>query len=349
MTLFLHNKVMKSLNLSPEEVEQLQDWMKNSPVLVLRLKAQVVLLRWKKLSLQDISELTGKSVRSIKRWLRSWREYRLGAITTEKFDNTNSRKMPVEIKEQVTAALVGKPSEYDLPGEFWTLPSVREYLKVTFDIEYSSDRSIHMLLRGAGLSFHYGSKFNIRRDEEQIAARMQAIAEELAQLPAQMPVYTSDEVRLDSDTDLRKAWMKKGEKTKISDNRQAHHQSYIGFLRLATGVCAVEEIARSDTQSIIEPLQNLLAKHPGEQVTVIWDNAQWHKSNELKEHLGLGGSLENLHLIWLPPYAPDHNPIEHVWNAAKGQAANICHVDFDHTKEKFVEYISSRTFNYVLN
>ena len=33
--------------------------------------------------------------------------------------------------------------------------------------------------------------------------------------------------------------------------------------------------------------------------------------------------MERITPIHLPPYAPDHNPVEHVWNAAKSNIANI--------------------------
>lgn len=42
---------------------------------------------------------------------------------------------------------------------------------------------------------------------------------------------------------------------------------------------------------------------------VIMDNASFHKSARVKELIeGIGCKL-----IYLPPYSPDLNPIEHVW------------------------------------
>ncbi|WP_238358216.1 IS630 family transposase [Piscirickettsia salmonis] len=47
---------------------------------------------------------------------------------------------------------------------------------------------------------------------------------------------------------------------------------------------------------------------PGE--TVIMDNASFHKSKGVKEAIEDAGC----HLLFLPPYSPDLNPIEHVWS-----------------------------------
>lgn len=72
----------------------------------------------------------------------------------------------------------------------------------------------------------------------------------------------------------------------------------------------------------------------------------FHKGKKIREALGRGKSLERLHLIALPPYAPDKNPIEHVWNEAKGQIANRQLESLAKTKFEFENYISSRKFNY---
>jgi transposase len=48
----------------------------------------------------------------------------------------------------------------------------------------------------------------------------------------------------------------------------------------------------------------------------------------------------------MPPYAPDNNPIEHVWNTAKQHIANIQHETFAQTKQAFSDFVASRLFNY---
>ena len=61
---------------------------------------------------------------------------------------------------------------------------------------------------------------------------------------------------------------------------------------------------------------------------------------------GPGRLLERITPIHLPPYAPDHNPVEHVWNAAKNNIANIQHETPEETFGAFASYIASRTFDY---
>jgi transposase len=44
-------------------------------------------------------------------------------------------------------------------------------------------------------------------------------------------------------------------------------------------------------------------------MAVIMDNAPWHKGQDIRDIIEATGAI----LIYLPPYSPDLNPIEHAW------------------------------------
>ncbi len=67
-------------------------------------------------------------------------------------------------------------------------------------------------------------------------------------------------------------------------------------------------------------------------------------SLKLRDHLGEGNPLANVHLVWLPPYAPDHNPIEKVWNEAKAAISNRQGLVFEDTCIGFETFIGSSVF-----
>jgi hypothetical protein len=58
--------------------------------------------------------------------------------------------------------------------------------------------------------------------------------------------------------------------------------------------------------------QNLISKLP-ERSIIVMDNATFHKSIEMQQLLKDKGHT----LLYLPPYSPDLNPIEHKWAQAK--------------------------------
>ncbi|NBX74938.1 MAG: transposase [Proteobacteria bacterium] len=56
-------------------------------------------------------------------------------------------------------------------------------------------------------------------------------------------------------------------------------------------------------------VKNHLAPTLSSASVVIMDNAVWHKGDEIKEIIENTGAK----LLFLPPYSPDFNPIEHYW------------------------------------
>lgn len=80
----------------------------------------------------------------------------------------------------------------------------------------------------------------------------------------------------------------------------------------------------------------------------MWDNAGWHKSKKLRHELATNQTLAGIHLINMPPYAPDHNPIEHVWAEAKAQISNLQRDTFEQTRHAFETFITGNTFPYKL-
>jgi transposase len=101
-----------------------------------------------------------------------------------------------------------------------------------------------------------------------------------------------------------------------------------------------------DTENITFALRELLKRYQREKLCIIWDNARWHRSKELRNLLGKGNEFERIHLIWLPPYAPDKNPEEHVWKIGKAAVSNTTTSNLDSLKHVFESAISNKCFNY---
>ena len=54
-------------------------------------------------------------------------------------------------------------------------------------------------------------------------------------------------------------------------------------------------------------LAEVAERHPDEFILMVMDQAAWHKAKDLV-------IPENIRLIWQPPYSPQCNPVENIWD-----------------------------------
>ncbi len=57
-------------------------------------------------------------------------------------------------------------------------------------------------------------------------------------------------------------------------------------------------------------LEEVSNRHPDEFILMVMDGAGWHKARALK----VPG---NMALVFLPPYSPQLNPVEHIWESIR--------------------------------
>ena len=79
---------------------------------------------------------------------------------------------------------------------------------------------------------------------------------------------------------------------------------------------------------MIEFLQHL-QRHIGSKLTVIWDGLPVHRSRLV--HSFVAQQRGQIHLEYLPAYAPELNPVEYIWGYCKQhELPNLCPKDFAH-------------------
>lgn len=295
-----------------------------------------------------VSDVLGRSEYTVKAWLRDWRQRRLSSIFTGHQANTNAAKLLPEDKQFLKEVLAAPPSDYGFPKEFWDVPQLKDYVQAAFGVVYDCAQSYYCLLKFSNLSFKYADTFDRKRNEVFIEQRMRAIKAEIKPLfhDDRWEVFAVDEVRIDQEAIIRKAWLKRGERTVVKVSRNKDSQSYIGFLNQKSWQCEMFELSWQNSEEVLKACELFLAAHADKKIALVWDNAPFHKSKTIREALKKGSILERVHLIAMPPYAPDNNPIEHVWNTTKQAIANKQYETFEQTKRAFSDFIASRPFRY---
>lgn len=228
------------------------------------------------------------------------------------------------------------------------MPALANVVRTTFDVEYKSNSSYRLLMRFLGMTFKLPDPFDKRRDEKAINKRMAQVRDQVEDLLAQgREVYAVNEVRVEHETETRRMWLPAGKRTKIYVDRRKAAQSSFGALSLTTKKMKIYPIkGNQNAEQVIIAMHRLVREINSEKIAVVLGNAGFHYAKAVTELFRPGQQLERITPIFLPPYAPDHNPVEHVWNAAKNHIANIQHDAPEETYTAFISYIAGRTFNY---
>ena len=118
-----------------------------------------------------------------------------------------------------------------------------------------------------------------------------------------------------------RTWAPKGQTPTIQFHFNWNHVSVIAGLTRTTFVFRLHEgsIKKEELVEFLKALKVQL-KQP---LLVIWDGARPHHSRFVRDYLDtLGGHIQ---IAFLPPYAPDLNPVEYLWAWLKRHAmANYC-------------------------
>lgn len=331
-----------------DERELLRNHYLKSPIALIRTKAHAVLMRDEGLRQKTIARLLIRNERTIRRYLWDFSERRMASLFSGHINNENAGKLTRQQKKEISQVLKKPPSEHGLPKEFWDIPTLKTYVRAEFGVVYESVQSYHFLLKFSNLSFKYPDKFDINRDETKILKRLREIKREIKPLLKDpgWEVFAADETRIVLEAFTRRAWLRKGQRTVVKVKRTRKYQNYLGFLDQKSFKCYAYELTWQNQDEVIEAFKRFLKEYPEKRICVIWDNATFHRGVKIRQELRKGGLLEKVHLISLPPYAPDLNPIEHVWKWVKDQIANQQYQDFEITKQKFKKAVNSRKFHY---
>lgn len=74
-----------------------------------------------------------------------------------------------------------------------------------------------------------------------------------------------------------------------------------------------------NTAAMNELLQGLSETYKEDEIVLFADSAGWHKSKELHQP-------PNIHVELLPPYSPELNPVEHLWDYIREQKGFNNHI-----------------------
>jgi len=149
---------------------------------------------------------------------------------------------------------------------------------------------------------------------------------------------------------LKATWAPVG-RTPVVPFRNRHHKkvSALGAIALKPATGAMDLLIDWYPGSYVRGaeaaafVERLLEHVPDGSIDLVWDNLQAHKSPLVKQ---IARDHPRLRVHYLPPYAPDLNPVEFVWSWLKcGRLANFVPDDLAELDDWAVEYLVQLKFD----
>lgn len=254
------------------------------------------------------------------------------------------RKVSGRVMEWLYEAItLGDPRQFKFPFCLWTLDIVRSFLKKEHGIVMSKS-GVSRLLRHLGLSAQKPTYRSYKRSPKGVEKFINQTYPELVRRARRLGarIYFVDEAAVRSDSHHGTTWAPVGQTPAVEDSGDRF------TLKMISAVSARGEMkfsfieGRMNSDKYIEFLRKL-RRDAGCPVIVIADNASYHKSKKV-QRLGLGpeaGGGEGIHVAMLPPYCPELNPDEQVWNHAKRRLGKLFVLTKDAMKEALFSIMRS--------
>lgn len=265
-------------------------------------RANAILLLDEGKSCQVIAEFLYLDDDTIRGWYKAYREGGWDVLSTDAWKGGQSRMTSAQ-ESELCAWLEERFCR--------STTEVRAHIFSWYGLDYSHSGCIKLLSR---LGFEYRKPKALPRvaEPEQQEAFMALYEQLMNTLNADEAVYFADAVHPEYQTKPAFGWVRKGSSPAVRTTAGRGRVNIHGALNLETFDMPFVEPTTVDGASAVQLLAKIEARNPDKRlIHVIWDNAAYHKGQEVRDFLARPQC--RIHLIQLPPYCPHLNPIERLW------------------------------------
>jgi transposase len=223
------------------------------------------------------------------------------------------------------AAVQAPPDQAGLDLADWNWKVVRQFGQQRFELDLGRSTCLNYLHR-LGFVLKRPKKRLLKANTEKRADFVALYAALRAEVEAVGgKLFFVDEAHFRADADLRGKWVLRGEPALVDSTspRLGEKATYYSAVCLETGEVEVMRVNGNCTaETSVTFLRQLREKHP-QPLFIIWDNGPAHRGEAMRTYLTTPNL--QLRLIALPPYSPDFNADEAIWDWAREEVtANRC-------------------------
>lgn len=280
---------------------------------------------WKQ---RTIAKAFGVSEAAVSQWIGTAEQYGPEALRAKPHPGAPSRLTRDQL--WLIPDLLSHGAEaYGFRGEVWTCPRIAKVIEFEFGVSYDPSH-VSRLLKQLDWTPQKPVTHAAQRNEaliQQWRTEVWPALKEKAQ-DERRTLVLSDESGFYLLPGVVKTYAPKGQPPQLRVFETRDHLSVMSGITLEGELFSLirsHSLTGCESVAFLKHLQHQL----GTKLLVIWDGSPIHRSREVKQFLSDGAARE-IHLEALPPYAPDLNPDEGVWQHLKHvELRNVCCTDLD--------------------
>lgn len=280
---------------------------------------------------ESVAQIVGVGLSTLFRWLARYRNGGEHALLEGR-----RAGRPRKVDEKVMRWLynvitLGNPMQYQFEVCLWTLGIIRTVLKRDKGIDLSK-ASVCRLMAQLGLTPQRPIFRSYQQDPKKIDKYLKETFPEARELARQKKaiIYFVDEASVRADAHRGTTWGKSGQTPVVEDSGDRFGVNMISAVSPRGDMKFRTFEGKMNGAKYLEFLTDLL-HDAGKPIIVIADNASYHNGKFLKQCAETSGG--KVTLVFLPPYSPELNPDEQVWNHCKARLGAM----FIESKERLVE------------
>ncbi len=267
-----------------------------------------------------IAKGLGVSVGSIYRWIKWYKNRGMEAFPLSK-PNRESKLSEFQLNEMIPVILTQTPLDFGFQTVLWTRAIIAKIILDKFSI-LLHETTVGRILKRNKITLQKPIRKAYQQDKMEAENFRNFIFPELVAKTKKEGgiILWLDETSAISEPNIGTTWGAIGKTPIVPANGKREKINVIGTISYSGFTDFMVYEGNTDTNVLITYI-DLLAKKVKGKIYIILDNASYHKSDALMEHIDKyhKGWLE---LVWLPAYSPELNPSELLWAHLKSHGLN---------------------------
>jgi putative transposase len=299
----------RSVTLDARQRRVLLDRYRRDPDPGVRSRCHILLLLADGYTWEEVGTALYCSSRTIDRWVKRFPEEGLEAVAGHK----PGRRFRFDIGclavviYWVTTKL---PSDFGFLRSRWSCGALALLLWSRHGLDVSPETVRRWLHRG-NLVYRRPRPTVGPRDEQR-EAKLERLRHLLAELPADETVVWEDEADIDTNPEIGRMWMRRGQQAQIPTPGTNEKRYVAGSIHWRSGMVFATEGPKRDEKLFLAHLEDLRHRlRRYRKIHVICDCAKFHHSDAVRAYLAK--YRDRIELEMLPAYSPDANPMERIW------------------------------------